>query len=108
MSYNIEDLVKLNHLFDIYQPLLTDKQKEYFQYYYVEDYSLSEIADIMDVSRNAVHLQIKKITAFLEKYENKLKIFEGQKQRNMLIDELLNNHQVSKTIKDKLNDIKKV
>lgn len=89
MSYPIENIVRLNNLFDFYQNLLTEKQQAYFKYYFREDYSLSEIADIMQVSRNAVHLQIKKITQYLEDYESKLFLLKKQEQRFQLLDELL-------------------
>lgn len=41
------DLVKtlrMNYLFDFYQSLLTNKQRNYLELFYLEDYSLSEIA----------------------------------------------------------------
>ena len=88
MSYPIENIVRLNNLFDLYQNLLTDKQRAYFSYYFREDYSLSEIADIMGVSRNAVHLQIKKIASYLEDYEIKLQLFKKQEKRQELLEQL--------------------
>ncbi len=108
MSYNIEDTVRLNNLYDLYQTLLTEKQRQYFMYYFREDYSLSEIADIMEVSRNAVHLQVKKITSYLETYEEKLELFKKQQMRQEIIDDLLNHHELTKNIKDKIKKIEKV
>ncbi|MEJ7485453.1 sigma factor-like helix-turn-helix DNA-binding protein, partial [Staphylococcus hominis] len=52
MSQN--DLVKtlrMNYLFDFYQSLLTDKQRNYLELFYLQDYALSEIADTFNVSR---------------------------------------------------------
>lgn len=49
-----------NQLFDLYGDLLTDKQQSYFKLYYFEDYSLQEIAEVFEVSRNAVFDQLKK------------------------------------------------
>ena len=66
-----EELIKL---YDIYEGLLTDKQRQYFEAYYFDDFSLAEIADNFDVSRNAVFDQIKKTVANLKKYENFLHI----------------------------------
>ena len=57
----LEKKNKYNHLFDYYGCLLTEKQQEYFTSYYFDDMSLAEIADIYNVSRNAVHDQLKKI-----------------------------------------------
>lgn len=73
------DLIKREFhisLFDIYKELLTFKQQEYFVLYYYEDYSLKEISEMKDVSRNAVFDQIKKVINNLEEYESKLKIYE--------------------------------
>ena len=80
------DLIKREYhiaLFDTYKELLTSKQQEYFVMYYYEDLTLSEIAENLNVSRNAVFDQIKKTVAILEDYESKLKVY----QRNLTIEE---------------------
>ena len=72
------DLVKREYhiaLFETYKELLTEKQKEYFILSYFEDFTLSEIAENLNVSRNAVFDQIKKTIAILEDYESKLKMY---------------------------------
>ncbi|MGI6781698.1 MAG: YlxM family DNA-binding protein [Acholeplasmataceae bacterium] len=74
-------LEKLNRLFSHYQNLLTDKQKDYFKMYYHNDYSLSEIAEIMDVSRNAVYDQLRRVELKLYEYETKLKLEEKSNLR---------------------------
>jgi predicted DNA-binding protein YlxM (UPF0122 family) len=106
MSYSLEDTVRLNQLFDLYQELLTDKQREYFLYYFSEDYSLSEIADISKVSRNAVHLQIKNIINHLEEFESKLKLLEIKTLQNQLID-LLKEQSLSSDIAAIIKKIEK-
>ena len=108
MAYDIEDTVRYNNLYDLYFSLLTDKQQLYFSYYFKEDYSLSEIADIMKVSRNAVHLQVKKITSHLEDFEEKLNLLEKNVKRNNLIDGLLNDESIDKDVKDRIKKIEKV
>lgn len=86
----IKDKLRYHALYDIYQGLLTDKQKQYFEYYYFEDYSLSEIAEMLDVSRNAVHDQVKKVLEHLDHYESTLKIFDKHLKRSKLIEQLEN------------------
>ncbi len=71
---DLKEKIRLNSLYDIYGELLTEKQREYFEYYYLSDYSLSEISDILSVSRNAVHMQLKNVVSHLEHYETTLKI----------------------------------
>ncbi len=78
-----------NNLFDYYKELLTDKQQEYFQSYYFDDLSLSEIAEIYNVSRSAIYDQLKKIYILLEQYEEKLGLLEKETKRNEIYDEYL-------------------
>ena len=69
---NIENRVELIELYDLYFELLTDKQKQYFEEYYFDDLSIGEIASNHEISRNAVHDQIKKVIKNLEDYESKI------------------------------------
>ena len=48
------DRVELTNLFDIYESLLTDREKEIFKYYYYEDLSLSEISENLNITRTGV------------------------------------------------------
>ena len=61
-----------NSLYQYYGVLLTDKQKEMFECYYIDDFSLSEIAENLNVSRNAVWDTLKKVIDKLEEYEVRL------------------------------------
>jgi predicted DNA-binding protein YlxM (UPF0122 family) len=88
MGYSLEETIKLNQLYDIYNQLLTDKQREYFSYYFKDNYSLSEIAEILAVSRNAVHLQIKNVVKNLEELDIKLGIIEQNKKISKLLKAL--------------------
>lgn len=76
----MDRLVYLNCLYDCYKELFTDKQRLYFESYYWENYSLSEIAENNDVSRNAVHNQLKLIEEHLIELEDKLKIYSKKEQ----------------------------
>jgi len=78
----------MNKLYDLYGCLLTDKQRSYYTYYYFDDYSLSEIAKIMDVSRNAVHEQIKNVTEILEYNENKLSLLAKKEKRLAILKQI--------------------
>ena len=74
----MDKMIYLNSLYDIYKDLLTDKQKEYYEAYYFENLSLSEIAENFEVSRNAIFNQLKIIEDKLLEFENKLKLKEKQ------------------------------
>ncbi|SDL65984.1 hypothetical protein SAMN04487759_11127 [Kandleria vitulina] len=88
----VEDLLeKKEHvilLMDCYKEMLTDKQKEYLELYYEEDLSLSEIADDLGVSRNAVYDNLRRALKSMERYEEKLQLLEKHKERMALIDKI--------------------
>ena len=67
-------------LFDYYGDLFTDKQREYFMDYYFNNLTLQEIADNNQVSRNAVHKNIKDIVKKLDYYEEKLNLYSNKKK----------------------------
>lgn len=67
---------KIIKLYDIYSNLLTENQKKYFEEYYFEDLSLSEISENYEVSKSFVSKTIKKVETKLFEYENSLKLFE--------------------------------
>ena len=61
-------------LFDYYGDLLSDSQRNYFESYYFDNLSLSEIGENYNVSRNAVSKDLKLASEKLNNYEDKLKI----------------------------------
>lgn len=78
----LEKTTRINYLYDFYQSLLTEKQKSYMSLYYLDDYSLGEIAEEYEVSRQAVYDNIKRTEAMLEEYEAKLLLFQKFQERN--------------------------
>ncbi len=78
-----------NNLFDFYQSLLTDKQRDYFIMYYEKDYSLKEIGDFYNISRNAVHDLLTSTIKKLEEYEKKLKLYSKSQKRIELYEKYL-------------------
>jgi predicted DNA-binding protein YlxM (UPF0122 family) len=56
--------------------------------YYLDDFSLGEIAEEYDVSRQAVYDNIKRTEAMLEEYEEKLLLFHKFQERSKLIAEI--------------------
>lgn len=63
---------RLVQLFDCYAPLLTDKQRECFDLYYNQDFSLSEIAEECGISRQGVHDTLQRTESALQELEDKL------------------------------------
>ena len=72
----MEKFVEKTLLYDFYGELLTKKQREIYESVILEDYSLSEVAEDMGISRQGVHDMIKRCNKALEEYEDKLHLVE--------------------------------
>ena len=75
-------------LFDYYGNLLTEKQIEYFQDYYFDNLTLSEISENNNISRNAVHKTIKDAEEKLIFYEESLKLYSKSEEIKKIISNL--------------------
>lgn len=84
----MEDILYYNELYDCYSSLLTDKQRVYFENYYFDNLSLSEIADNFDVSRNAVYKQLQITIEKLEEYEEKLGLNNRKRQLENIMERI--------------------
>lgn len=74
-------------LYEIYKELLNEKERNYFEYYYFEDYSMQEIADLYEVSKAYASKYLNQINDKIINYEKILKIND----RNSKIIDLLKN-----------------
>ncbi|MGN1481416.1 YlxM family DNA-binding protein [Porcipelethomonas sp.] len=63
-------------LLEIYENILTDKQRDVMKLYYWEDLSLSEISQNVEITRQAVRDSIKRSEQILEEFEKKLGLAE--------------------------------
>ena len=72
----MEKFVVITYLFDFYQDLLTEKQRDLVREYYFEDLSLGELAAQHEISRQSAFDTIKKAELKLLDYEKKLALFE--------------------------------
>jgi len=89
----------LTILFDHYEGLLNEKQKLYFIDYYFNNLSLSEMSENFNVSRNAIHKQLKAIEKKLYAYESKLKLFEKSQKLESFINDIKDKDIKAKLIK---------
>ncbi len=87
-------------LYDLYSSLFSVKQKEYFEDYYFNNLSLSEISENVGVSRNAIHKSIKSIEKKLLFYEDNLKLYKKNLEVNNIIKNISD-----KNIRKKLEGI---
>lgn len=77
----LEKTNRINLLYDFYRQMLTEKQQLFVKFYYLDDYSLGEIAAEFNISRQAVYEHIKRAAKLLEGYEDKLKLLAKHDQR---------------------------
>lgn len=64
--------LNISLLFDYYGECLSDKQREIFDYYYNEDFSLAEVAENLGITRQGVRDFVKRTEQQLLEYEAKL------------------------------------
>ncbi len=65
------DALQMSLLYDYYGELLTDRQRMCFDLYHNQDYSLSEIAQELQVSRQGVYDNLSRAEALLRNMEEK-------------------------------------
>ncbi len=96
MDKNIQFIL----LYDYYGNLLTDKQQQYFEDYYFNNLTLSEISENNKVSRNAVHKQLKEANEKLLYYEENLNLLSKAKKIRKILKDSQN-----KELMDKIENL---
>ena len=77
-------------LFDFYGDVLTERQKEFYDLYYNEDLSLSEIAENNGITRQGVRDVIVRAEAILSDLEDKtglIRRFHAMRKQLLLVQE---------------------
>ena len=87
----LKKTVEISVLYDFYNQLLTEKQRNIVDLYYNQDLSLGEIADEFGVSRQAVYDILKRTERLLYKYEKKLNFIKLINTKNKKISRILDN-----------------
>lgn len=85
----MEKNIEISILCEIYGRLLTKKQYTLLDDYYNKDYSLSEIADNMKITRQAVRDNLKKGENKLFELEEKLGIMKRTRNQEQKIGKIL-------------------
>ena len=103
----MEKNIEISILSQIYKDILTEKQFEILDQYYNNDYSLSEIAENYNITRQAVRDNIKNGESKLYDLENKLGIMKkNEKQQKILEDIITKLDNLEIKDKEKINSIK--
>lgn len=85
----MDDIFKTSMLLDFYGQLLTARQYEILDLYFNGDYSLSEIAEHLNISRQGVHDNIRKGKASLGTYEKKLGLLKRFLEERIKLEVIL-------------------
>lgn len=100
--------VRINWLLDFYGGMLTDRQRNVMEMHYSDDLSLSEIAESLNITRQAVHDSLKRGEKTLNTYEQKLglvkRYFDVGKRINSL-KEKAQSQEIEKEHKEIYDDI---
>lgn len=80
--------IEMVRLYDIYAPLLSDRQNEILNLYYNEDESLSEISENVGITRQGVRDCIVKAEEQLEYFEKRIGLYGKFSRLSAAIDEL--------------------
>lgn len=111
----IDKIIEISMLFDFYGQLLTEKQHEIYSLYHEDNLSLSEISGEVHISRQGVHIALKKAESLLAQYEEKLGLIEKFSKKEEVIrqvdeniERLILENQSSQDLADKLKRIKSI
>ncbi|MBR1803236.1 MAG: hypothetical protein IJ777_04695 [Clostridia bacterium] len=85
----MEEKVKISMLFQIYEKMLTQNQRELINDYYNNDLSLSEIAENHQITRQAVRDNIKKGEKKLFELEEKLMFMDTMVKQEKKLQQIL-------------------
>ncbi len=85
----MDDLGYKTMLYDFYGNMMTQRQKEVYEEYYLNDLSLGEIAQKLNVSRAAVHDTIRRSDKALIHYEEALGLIHQFQENQQLLERIL-------------------
>ena len=77
-----------NLLYDYYEGLLTQKQRDVFSMHYMDDCSLAEIGESMGITPQAVSDMLKRVTTTLNRYEQHLHLVSKHESQAASIAEI--------------------
>ena len=80
--------LQISLLFDFYGQLLTDKQRDIIYNYYNNDFSLSEIADNLNITRQGVFDNLKRAETTLLEMENKIGLYKRFEEIQNIVNKI--------------------
>ncbi len=84
----MEKIIRQALLYDFYGELLNDHQKAIYEDFVLNNYSLTEIAEDREISRQGVYDMIRRCDKLLDGYENKLHLLEKFQQTRAQVEQI--------------------
>lgn len=72
----LERRMRFNALYDLYSPLLTERQRDVYEMLYFSDLAPAEVAKSLGITRQAVHILVRRTMDRLDAIERDLKFAE--------------------------------
>lgn len=85
----MDNVFEISLLLDFYGSLLTERQFEMLDLHYNNDFSLGEIAEQLEISRQGVYDNIKRGKETLFELENKLRLVQKFTEQKSKAEEIL-------------------
>ena len=84
----IKEIIELSRLYDVYGGLLSDNNRVVFEDYVLNNYSLAEIAEEVDISRQGVRDTVMRCSAKLRDYEQRLGLLARFDETDSVLDSI--------------------
>jgi len=106
----LKSRIEMSLLYDIYGGLLTDKQRKAFELHEMSDWSLSEVADAIEVSRQGVFELLQRARKRLVEIEEVVgfkRTLLALEEYKKNLEKLLNQHEkeLSEEFKSKMSEL---
>jgi len=88
MDDRLSQKIRLDRLYDVYSPLLTEKQRQVFRLHHDRDWSFAEIAETIGMSRQGVHDLFQRARERLEELEDLLGCLERESRMTEILEDL--------------------
>lgn len=92
----MEKVTRVGDLYDFYGALLTDRQRQMVELHYLDDWSLAEIAEHLEVTRQAVHDSLQRALQQLETFESALHLLDAHRRERVLVQQLVAAYRLAK------------
>jgi len=108
----LDNIYKISLLLDFYGNLLTRRQYEVLDLHYNSDYSLGEIAEFFEISRQGVYDNIRRGKILLNEFEKKLGLIKRFSEQKSKAEDVLkmvnsiNTENISSEDREKLRIVK--